>query len=566
MKSFYWVLGAACLAVGASGAENSIANDRCRIELGKQGEVLVRCGSAPVQAFAPRFTVLATERDPKLELRWGEWSDPKDKQQYNVCSWYTGAGPEKKKAAGKTHIEDGFIPANDQKAGEERTEDVFKAAPAVTLTASQARLAGNRVEWTFPEQAEFALSASVELPAQATEPRVTFRFTPKKAKWFSVAYTGAPEVAPAAMDEMWQPLIWQEKRFPSQAFLTEAARCTLPATLAAKGGAVWGVAAEPLELPFMPMPTPANSTFGVAVRNAAGQAQPAVFAPVLGGVGSRMKPGQTLEFKLRLIARAGRITDTYEALARGLYAFHDYRRNNGLGSLNRTLERTIDYAMSDWARFNDDLRGCAYDTDVPGSVKNVSPLHPLGLAFVTDDEALFTKRARPMIEYGMSREKFLFTVNPDVKGQGASANLKGPNLPVSELTALYEMTGKRSPFMLREAERLYGTTRTLNLDAAVRGDIWQNALALLPRYRRRQVDRESEDRRRCLPPAPHHAGAARLRRPRFPRHVLLDQLRAELDGALRNVRRDRRTALPGSLAGGRAALCRAHLDVPDHSE
>jgi hypothetical protein len=174
----------------------------------------------------------------------------------------------------------------------------------------------------------------------------------------------------------------------------------------------------------------------------------------------------------------GTIPDTYASLAQSLYRFHDFRQNDGMGSLNRAMERIVDYAMSDWARYNDDLRGCAYDTDVPGSVKNVSALHPLGLALVTDDEMIYRRRALPMMEYLMSREKFLFTVNPEVKGQGASARLLGPCAPVSELTALYEMSGKRSPFLLDFAQELYGKTRTLNLDDPVRGDIWQNALAL----------------------------------------------------------------------------------------
>jgi hypothetical protein len=236
------------------------------------------------------------------------------------------------------------------------------------------------------------------------------------------------------------------------------------------------------------MPTPANSRFGVAVRNVAGEAQPTLFAPILGGVGSRMMGGEGFEFKLCLVVRPGKICDAYEALARGLYGFHNYCRNNSLGSLNRTLERTVEYAINPWARFNEHLRGCAYDTDVPGSVKNVSPLHPLSLALVTDDERLYTQRARPMIEYGMSREKFLFTVNPEVKGQGASALLKDPNLPVSELAALYEMSGKRSPFLLQAAKQLCGKTRTLNLDAAAAGTTYQYTAADGATRRRISVD------------------------------------------------------------------------------
>jgi len=83
-----------------------------------------------------------------------------------------------------------------------------------------------------------------------------------------------------------------------------------------------------------------------------------------------------------------------------------------------------------------------------------------------------------MIEYAVSRERFLFTTDPKIKGQSASSNLTGPGVPLSEMTALYEMSGKRSGALLTMAQELYPRKRVLNLDAALPGDTWQNALAL----------------------------------------------------------------------------------------
>ncbi|WP_410971639.1 hypothetical protein, partial [Salmonella sp. SAL4437] len=84
----------------------------------------------------------------------------------------------------------------------------------------------------------------------------------------------------------------------------------------------------------------------------------------------------------------------------------------------------------------------------------------------------------PMVEYAISREKFLFTTNPKVTGQSASSKLLGPGVPLSELAALYQMSGQRSGVVLSRAEELYTRKRTLNLDAELRGDTWQNALWL----------------------------------------------------------------------------------------
>lgn len=475
----FTIFALVALSLGLVQAAASLSNDVYRVKLADDGTVLVAGAGVPGRTFLPRFTVFCSAQNPQPELRWGDWNDGKADPLYNVLSWQPAGTRATTNSAldPAQHVEDGFDPKSDQVAGKNRTQDLFGVVPNDVITANSARILGGRIEWSFPERPDYSISAALEVPAGKGEPVLSFRFKPKVKKWFSVGYTGAPQIAPDAMDAIWQPLIWQEKRFPQKSYLTESGRCTLPGTLVAGGGAVVGVIADPVELPFMPMPTVANSRFGVAVRNEKGNAQPMLFAPILGGVGSRRAAGEVLNFRLRLVVERGGIADTYARLARGLYGFRDHR-HNALGSLNRTLERVIDYAMSDWARFNEDLRGCAYDTDVPGSVKNVSSLHPFGVALVTDDERIFTQRARPIIEAMMSRERFLFTIDPKVKGQGASAKLAGPAAPVSELAALYALTGQRAPVFLQAAETLYGKTRTLNLDAAVRGDIWQNSLSL----------------------------------------------------------------------------------------
>lgn len=83
-----------------------------------------------------------------------------------------------------------------------------------------------------------------------------------------------------------------------------------------------------------------------------------------------------------------------------------------------------------------------------------------------------------MMEYGISRERFLFTIDPNVKGQGASNRLAGPGVPLSEVAALYSMTQRRTPFLLASARELLTKKRVLNLDAEIRGNWWGNALAL----------------------------------------------------------------------------------------
>jgi hypothetical protein len=373
-------------------------------------------------------------------------------------------------------VEDGFDPKVD-KALAGRTVDWYLAGASREVVASGAKVEGDRVVWSFGEDEGGTMSASLELAAGKGEPVLRFRYVPKSAGWYSVVYAGAPAVAREGAEEIFQSLIWTEKRVPNRAYLTEAYRCTVPATLVRTGGVTSGVVVEPGYLPFQPMPTLANSKFGMSVVNEKGEVQSVVAAPILGGAGSKLGAGEGTELAVRLLVREGTIDGAYEYIAREVFGFRDVR-HNVVGSLNTTLENTIDYAMSEWARFNSELRGSAYDTDVPGSVKNISSLHPLGAALVTDDEAIYTERARPMMEYAASRERFLFTTDPTVKGQGASAKLNGPGVPLTEMTALYEMSHRRSPVFLKLAQQVWGKKRSLNLDADLVGDSWQNALAM----------------------------------------------------------------------------------------
>ena len=71
----------------------------------------------------------------------------------------------------------------------------------------------------------------------------------------------------------------------------------------------------------------------------------------------------------------------------------------------------IAFAMNDiYSGWVDDLKGFDYTTDVGGTVKVVSALHPLSAALLTDNREIFRRRALPITEYLMSREKYLFSL------------------------------------------------------------------------------------------------------------------------------------------------------------
>lgn len=459
-------------------AETSLSNERYRVELQPDRSVQISSGTAGTWTFRPDFTVLVATQNPAPAMRPGNVPQV----SYNVVTWQAEglkAGAQLRATKRSTaQAGDGF---DDQILNGEtahRTVDVFASAPKVHMEATTAAHVGTAIRFGFPESAAFTLSAELSLPAGNGEPALAFTLVPKQAAWFSVGYTGAPAFPTAEFDEIWQPFIWQEKRFPGRSYLTPAFECPLPATLVRRGEAVLGVIVDPDEFPFDPLPTLENSRFGVALRNPAGEAQPMVFAPLLGGAGSQREAGQALTFTLRLyVAPASDLTVAYESLARGLYRFRDFRRND-LCSLNTTLDNMIEYGLSRYSWFVDELKGCAYSTDVPGAVKNVSSLNPLELALVTDDEEIFQKRAYPIVEFMLSREKFLFSLDPKQKIQSPSRALTGPCAPLSELAALYGITHGASPLFRRLAEQEMGRTRTLNLDDVSDGASWPNQLAM----------------------------------------------------------------------------------------
>src|SRR5690606_17212110 len=109
--------------------------------------------------------------------------------------------------------------------------------------------------------------------------------------------------------EIWQPLIWQEQRLPDRSYLTLAYRATLPTTMVREGGTAFAAIAHPDEFPFQPLPLADNSRFGVAVRDAAGGASPMIFAPVMGGAGSKLASGGETRFRAYLVReKAGDLT------------------------------------------------------------------------------------------------------------------------------------------------------------------------------------------------------------------------------------------------------------------
>ncbi len=445
----------------------SLSGDAIRLQDKRSGKTFEYNG---------QFMILHSKKDPSMANRPSGFPEV----TYNIITWLASESAEADRLDEVKRDEaqqgDGFDDRILESKATDRTANLFKSGKSVLLSPVRSEILDTALVFYYEPQENYSLRAWVSLP-ETGYPKLKYEFIPDEEGYYSVGYTGAPSFDVSGTAEIWQPMIWQEKRFPDQSYLTLAYRCPLPSALVTAQGHTFGVVADPFEFPFDPLPLADNSRFGVAVRNEKGQAQPMMFAPAMGGLGSFMRPGQGFIFSMQLFLEPTEMLNAYKTLARDVYHFRDYR-SNGPHQLNRTLENIVDYGMSHWSYYVDSLKGYAYSTDVPGAVKNVSSLNPLEMALIADDKEIYETRAYPMMEYLLSREKFLFTLDREQKIQNPSRKLNGPVAPVSELAALYSISQGASDAFLTLANKEYNSERVRNLTEAQDGDTWQNALAL----------------------------------------------------------------------------------------
>ncbi|PWU08680.1 MAG: hypothetical protein C5B50_29105 [Verrucomicrobia bacterium] len=442
------ILFASFVVLGQGGtvyAVEALTNNAYRISLAANNSLAITGPGGATQVFQPKFKVLYVPKNPLLRTVRG----PETCLMY-VPQWTTPDG---------------------------RTVNYYQAAPSTEISAPAVRISEDTIVWNFAPQTNFDLHVEVSLPGKADEPRIQVTLRALETGCFSVGYVGAPAVPPESLKELWQPPIWQEKRFPVAPVLSMEHMCSLPAVLIRTGATTVGLVADPDFLPFR-LPTLTNAHCGVLLRTETGEARPTFFAPVLGEAEAEVAAGGSFTASFRLIVRNGTIYESRRHLARDLFNVRDCRENHSC-SLNVTIENMIEFALDDkMAGWNPDLRGCDYSTDVANTVKVVSALHPMSLAMITDRREIFERRALPMIEYLLSREKFLFTTDTNQTTQGASARMLGPTAEVFEWSSLFHFSQDRSTILLQTALERFGNRRALNQNVLEADGQWVDELAM----------------------------------------------------------------------------------------
>lgn len=446
MKNLRYYITSGFLLCGiVCNAQIKLQNDAYKLSISKKGEINVeRSNGTAARQYLPVFECAYTSKAPKATLNQIPKNGVEDNLNYRAIAW-------------------------------NKELDFFKVAQFSTFRLSKTEFKNNKVFFFFEPTDLGELRAIVDLPKGSEEPRLYYKFVAKCEGTFSIGYCGAPATKLSDADEVWQPLVWTQKRFPGQSYMTPDNLCSMPLCAVSAKGSTYGVCVSPESFPFQPMPTQKNYKFGVMLRNRDGDAQPMVWAPVLGVPESRMNEADSYSMSIRLFCHDNNMLDTHKDLALNLYGLKNYKRNNVTGSLNTTLDNMIDYGMSEYSWFIESLKGCSYETDVKGAVKNTSSLNPLEIALITGRNDIYDKRFIPILEYVLSRDNLLFSLHPK-KGEGGqkpSSSLGRPVISASEAASLYFATGKQTPFLINEIQKEKGMHR---LGANER--YWREQLAL----------------------------------------------------------------------------------------
>lgn len=479
-------------------------NERYTLEVAEDGAINVCVAGMPAQTLAPEFTVLWSDTDPLCKrdashpnyavaprnaVRWRVPSEPLDQ----LNAWIGGSefkaatglsGEVKPEVAGRVwEFRDAAGKVKVRIAGPRAfdTTRPFTVGERVSIKPVHIVPERDRIRWEYAPRAEFTLTAEVALPAGTRDPEITIALTPHRAAFFSVAFIGAPETPLAGTLPIPQESSARGHR--QFGFVMSEADLHLPRAHVATASGNVALVADPRECRFR-LPTIADSRFGFMLASEGGQLKPVLLAPLLGGAESRMNAGEPWRFTFRCVVRAGDWKGTYAHIARDIHGFRDQRDNSGPGSLNATLERIVDFLADrrggNHALWDAQQKYYDYFTDKTGVFKPFSPLYGLAAAIVTDDEEFFRTRARPAVEYALSRKTSVFA--PYDTADNKQANSAGrevgvPYISYAQLASLHLLFQGRTPALRTLAENK-GPTKGKLADALARWRLTRDPAAL----------------------------------------------------------------------------------------
>ncbi|UFU02863.1 NEW3 domain-containing protein [Ruania suaedae] len=219
-----------------------------------------------------------------------------------------------------------------------------------------------------------------------------------------------------------------------------------------------------------------NQAFGMSLRNDDRGVQPVMYAPQA-GERAELDPGDAISTMFGVVARSEPLTRTFEYLAREQYGLTDYRENVFDTSLTQTAFNIIDLIQTSepsteaggfvaspsgwWDRAKSFV-----DPEFDNTTKTTTAGALLGAALLTRDHSLYADRARPMMEFHVSREDHAWSPIPGTMTTGSRSYTEIGHVPrgLSAVAAMWHQTRGTAPGLyalaLREANDLDATGAT----------------------------------------------------------------------------------------------------------
>ncbi|WP_163544160.1 NEW3 domain-containing protein [Occultella kanbiaonis] len=200
-----------------------------------------------------------------------------------------------------------------------------------------------------------------------------------------------------------------------------------------------------------------DQPFGMSLRNDSLDITPTIYAPQP-GLRATMAAGASRGFTFGICAYEGPLYDAFVGLARDAYDYRAYRSNVYGSSLTDTVHTMLDLAavgpdaddsedfapsFSGWWSRAKGFMNVEIADDVRVAVGGVLQSAHL-LTSTTDDAPLYADRARPMVEYQLSRGSIAYS---PLSKPGQVANQHRLGYVAGDaimLNALYELSGRRA--------------------------------------------------------------------------------------------------------------------------
>ena len=256
---------AAILSLAGCGSSIHLPSPDGDVSVAQNGSITFRTEDAK-NSYAPVFTIIRTPRDPELKMRPAGIGNV----LYNAATWRSENGDARRVERTDDQVGDGFDASILEGAVESRTFSLFNVGENIEMRPSGAVADGTKIRFTYPEHALFALEAELSIDSDSGCPMLSCTLRPKADGWYSVGFTGYEAADTAHVTELWQPMIWQERRFPDRSYATLAFRCPVPSAFVTTDGA----ASWPIPQNFPSIRCPRQRTAASALHSAPPTAKP----------------------------------------------------------------------------------------------------------------------------------------------------------------------------------------------------------------------------------------------------------------------------------------------------